>query len=138
MVTCCHSIIQFHFNLRIELKWIDFVGLRSLRVQFISIRHQFNFNALNWLSGWIEWITPFSAPRFLEFTSVNSIHASLLVHFPSLTSFRHFQLLQSVNFGTFTVYRHHSFHYFSLRSVTFITFTLLASIKVNSVMKTIL
>ena len=38
--------------------------LRSLRVQFISIRHQFNFNALNWLSGWIEWITPFSASPF--------------------------------------------------------------------------
>ena len=51
---------SIHSNSMKLMEWMISEPLRSLRVQFISIRHQFNFNALNWLSGWIEWITPFT------------------------------------------------------------------------------
>ena len=118
----CHSIIQFHFNLRIELKWIDFVGPVHSALTFIQFHSPFNFNALNGCemkkeSGSI----PLRSVYFIQFTSWNemkslaapcflphsAISAFMLrcpfryTHSPSLTSFRHFQLLQSVNFGTF-------------------------------------
>ena len=71
---------SIHSNSMKLMEWMISEPLRSLRVQFISIRHQFNFNALNWLSGWIEWITPFHLLRRsiqLSFTSCNEIELRL-------------------------------------------------------------
>ena len=164
--TTLNSIIQFHFNLRIELKWIDFVGTVHSALTFIQFHSPFNFNALNGCemkkeSGSIPLrfgLFAFTARHFLDFInscflavsfsfhlraasfgtllfghliclfapciSFNSVkwneitrcallsasfsHSAFMLrcsfrytHSPSLTSFRHFQLLQSVNFGTF-------------------------------------
>ena len=70
----CHSIIQFHFNLRIELKWIDFVGPVHSALTFIQFHSPFNFNALNGCemkkeSGSI----PLRSVYFIQFTSWNEM-----------------------------------------------------------------
>ena len=107
----------------ISLKFMKCAGcaLRSLRVQFISIRHQFNFNALNWLSGWIEWITPFSAPAVPRVEPSAVAPSLTLFHFHSFNSI-HFVYTQflSLNFVSFNQTRHfiniHSITLHSLRS----------------------
>ena len=73
----CHSIIQFHFNLRIELKWIDFVG------PFIPPSLSFNFTLHSISTRWmgVKWrkrVAPLLRRSIqLSFTECNEIELRL-------------------------------------------------------------